>query len=74
MEEGNALVFSHGFNIHFGQIVPPEYIDVFMVAPKGPGHLVRRTYLEGRVFRDYWPLNRIIPDVPGNRPGLCERY
>ncbi len=43
----NALVFSHGFNIHFGQIVPPEYVDVFMIAPKGPGHLVRRTFQEG---------------------------
>ncbi|MGI6119552.1 MAG: ketol-acid reductoisomerase [Desulfosporosinus sp.] len=44
---GKALVFSHGFNIHFGQIVPPKDVDVFMVAPKGPGHLVRRTYTEG---------------------------
>lgn len=48
LEEGNALVFSHGFNIHFGQVIPPENIDVFMVAPKGPGHLVRRTYQEGK--------------------------
>ena len=48
LEEGNALVFSHGFNIHFGQIVPPENVDVFMVAPKSPGHLVRRTYEEGK--------------------------
>lgn len=47
LEEGNSLVFAHGFNIHFGQIVPPSYVDVFMVAPKGPGHLVRRTYTEG---------------------------
>ncbi|NPV89994.1 MAG: ketol-acid reductoisomerase [Firmicutes bacterium] len=47
LKEGNALVFSHGFNIHFGQISPPSYIDVFMVAPKGPGHLVRRQYVEG---------------------------
>lgn len=44
---GKALVFSHGFNIHFGQIVPPADVDVFMVAPKSPGHLVRRTYTEG---------------------------
>jgi ketol-acid reductoisomerase len=44
---GKALVFSHGFNIHFGQIVPPQDVDVFMVAPKSPGHLVRRTYTEG---------------------------
>lgn len=48
LEEGNALVFSHGFNIHFDQIVPPENVDVFMVAPKSPGHLVRRMYLEGK--------------------------
>ena len=44
---GKCLVFSHGFNIHFGQIVPPADVDVFMVAPKSPGHLVRRTYEEG---------------------------
>lgn len=45
--KGNALGFSHGFNIHFGQIVPPEFVDVFMVAPKSPGHLVRRMYQKG---------------------------
>ncbi len=47
LEADNALLFAHGFNIHFGQIQPPENVDVFMVAPKGPGHLVRRTYTEG---------------------------
>jgi ketol-acid reductoisomerase len=47
LEEGNALAFAHGFNIHFGQVVPPKNVDVFMVAPKGPGHLVRRVYEEG---------------------------
>ncbi len=47
LRENCALVFSHGFNIHFGQIVPAEYLDVFMVAPKGPGHLVRRVFVEG---------------------------
>ncbi|MED0654616.1 ketol-acid reductoisomerase [Anoxybacillus geothermalis] len=47
LEPGNALVFAHGFNIHFSQIVPPNHVDVFLVAPKGPGHLVRRTYTEG---------------------------
>ncbi|MCL7413748.1 MAG: ketol-acid reductoisomerase [ANME-2 cluster archaeon] len=47
LESGNALSFSHGFNIHYNQIVPPADIDVFMVAPKSPGHLVRRTYVEG---------------------------
>jgi len=44
---GKTLLFSHGFNIHFGQIVPPADVDVIMVAPKGPGHLVRRVYTEG---------------------------
>jgi len=47
LKPGNALSFSHGFNIHFNQIVPPGDVDVFMVAPKSPGHLVRRTYVEG---------------------------
>ena len=47
LKPGNALVFAHGFNIHFSQIVPPKDVDVFLVAPKGPGHLVRRTYTEG---------------------------
>ena len=47
LEAGNALAFAHGFNIHYGQIVPPANVDVFMVAPKGPGHMVRRTYTEG---------------------------
>jgi ketol-acid reductoisomerase len=45
---GNTLVFSHGFNIHYEQIVPPEDTDVIMIAPKGPGHLVRRMYEEGK--------------------------
>jgi ketol-acid reductoisomerase len=45
--EGDALFFAHGFNIRFDQIVPPPGVDVGMVAPKGPGHLVRRTYTEG---------------------------
>ncbi|MDF2822286.1 MAG: ilvC [Clostridiales bacterium] len=48
LTEGKALVFAHGFNIHFGQIVAPENVDVFMVAPKGPGHTVRSQYQEGR--------------------------
>ncbi len=48
LEEGNVLAFAHGFNIHFGQVVPPENVDVVMVAPKGPGHLVRRTYEQGQ--------------------------
>ena len=47
LREGDALFFAHGFNVRFGQIVPPPGVDVAMVAPKGPGHLVRRTYTEG---------------------------
>jgi ketol-acid reductoisomerase len=47
LEEGDAVFFAHGFNIRFGLVTPPPGVDVAMVAPKGPGHLVRRTYTEG---------------------------
>jgi ketol-acid reductoisomerase len=47
LKKGKTLLFSHGFNIHFGQIIPPKDVDVIMVAPKGPGHLVRREYEQG---------------------------
>ncbi len=47
LKDGNILAFAHGFNIHFGQVVPPDNVDVVMIAPKGPGHLVRRTYEQG---------------------------
>ncbi len=47
LTSGKALAFGHGFNIHFGQIKPPVDVDVIMIAPKGPGHMVRRTYTEG---------------------------
>jgi len=47
LAEGKALFFAHGFNIHFGQIKPPVDVDVIMIAPKGPGHMVRRVYTEG---------------------------
>ena len=60
LEKGDALFFAHGFNIHFNQVIPPEDIDVIMVAPKGPGHIVRRMYEEGSgvpslvaVYQDY---------------------
>lgn len=60
LKDGDTLVFSHGFNIHYRQIVPPPHVDVLMVAPKSPGHLVRRTYVEGAgvpgllaVYQDY---------------------
>ena len=48
MKEGNVLAFAHGFNIHFQLIRPAEYLDVIMIAPKGPGHTVRSQYLEGK--------------------------
>ena len=48
LKEGAALAFAHGFNIHFKQIVPPANVDVFMIAPKGPGHTVRSEYQEGK--------------------------
>jgi ketol-acid reductoisomerase len=47
LEERDSLAFAHGFNIHFGQVRPPKGVDVWMIAPKGPGHLVRRTFEEG---------------------------
>ena len=60
LSEGKAIVFAHGFNIHFKNIVPPENVDVFMVAPKGPGHTVRREYVNGSgvpsliaIYQDY---------------------
>ncbi len=60
LDEGDALAFAHGFNVHFNQIVPPKNVDVFMIAPKGPGHLVRRVYEDGggvpsllAVYQDY---------------------
>ena len=48
LEEGNMLMFAHGFNIHFNQIVPPKNVDVTMIAPKGPGHTVRSEYQAGK--------------------------
>ena len=60
LEEGDTLIFSHGFSIHFKQIVAPKNVDVVMVAPKGPGHMLRRLYVEGigmpslvAVYQDY---------------------
>ena len=66
LEAGNALAFAHGFNIHFEVIKPPKDVDVFLVAPKGPGHLVRRTFVEGTAVpktiwcttRCYWSSTR----------------
>ncbi|WP_299227672.1 ketol-acid reductoisomerase [Sulfurihydrogenibium sp.] len=84
LDEGNALAFAHGFNIHFGQIVPPPYVDVFLVAPKGPGHLVRWMYEEGKgvpglfaVYQDFTGKAREIAmayakGIGATRAGLIE--
>lgn len=48
LTEGKVLAFAHGFSINFAQVVPPKFVDVVMIAPKGPGHLVRRTYEQGQ--------------------------
>ena len=48
LTKGKTLLFSHGFSIHFKTVVPPKNVDVILVAPKGPGHIVRRQYLEGK--------------------------
>ena len=71
LEGGNALVFAHGFNIHYGQIVPPADVDVFMVAPKGPGHMVRRTYTEGSGVPC---LIAVHQDATGNARELALAY
>ncbi len=71
LEAGNALVFSHGFNIHFNQIVPPADVDVFMVAPKSPGHLVRRMYENGAGVPG---LVAVQQDATGNAMGLALAY
>lgn len=84
LKEGNALMFSHGFNIHFDQIVPPANVDVFMVAPKGPGHMVRRMYQEGKgvpalvaVYQDYTGKAKDLglayaKGIGGTRAGVFE--
>ena len=58
LKSGSALAFAHGFNIHFKQIIPKSDIDVFMVAPKGPGHLVRRTFTEGGGVPDVFAVEQ----------------
>ncbi|MEH2117391.1 ketol-acid reductoisomerase [Nostoc sp.] len=84
LEEGNVLAFAHGFNIHFGQIVPPANVDVVMIAPKGPGHIVRRTYEQGEgvpalfaVYQDASGQGRdramaYAKGIGGSRAGVLE--
>lgn len=84
LKAGKVLAFAHGFNIHFSQIVPPSDVDVVMVAPKGPGHLVRRTYTQGEgvpclfaVFQDATGQARdramaYAKGIGGTRAGVLE--
>ncbi|MBD1852905.1 ketol-acid reductoisomerase [Leptolyngbya sp. FACHB-711] len=84
LKAGKILAFAHGFNINFGQIVPPADVDVVMVAPKGPGHLVRRTYEQGEgvpclfaVYQDATGQARdramaYAKGVGGTRAGILE--
>jgi ketol-acid reductoisomerase len=69
--EGNALLFGHGFSIHYGEVTPPPGIDVAMVAPKGPGHLVRRQFLEGSGVPG---LIAVEQDATGNTRALALAY
>ncbi|WP_425059252.1 Ketol-acid reductoisomerase (NAD(+)) [Sporomusa carbonis] len=71
LKPGSALAFAHGFNIHFNQIVPPANVDVFMVAPKGPGHLVRRVFTEGGGVPC---LMAVYQDFNGNTQDLALAY
>jgi ketol-acid reductoisomerase len=69
--DGNLLLFGHGFSIHYGEVEPPPGVDVALVAPKGPGHLVRRTYLEGSGVPG---LVAIQQDATGNARPLALAY
>jgi ketol-acid reductoisomerase len=71
LKSGAALAFAHGFNIHFHQVVPPHDVDVFLVAPKGPGHLVRRTYVEGAGVP---ALYGVYQDVTGKTKEIALAY
>jgi ketol-acid reductoisomerase len=69
--EGNALLFGHGFSIHYGEVAPPPGIDVAMIAPKGPGHLVRRQFTEGSGVPG---LIAVEQDATGNGRALALAY
>lgn len=71
LDPGNAVVFSHGFNIHYKQIVPPPNVDIFMVAPKAPGHTVRGQYMQGSGVPG---LVAVYQDATGNAKDLALAY
>ena len=78
LKEGKILSFAHGFNIRFGLIKPPSFVDVVMIAPKGPGHTVRWEYQNGQGFQHCLQLSRILPEVQDHwqwltLKGLAER-
>ncbi|MGD8780863.1 MAG: ketol-acid reductoisomerase [Ignavibacteria bacterium] len=84
LKEGDTLVFAHGFNIHYKWIVPPANVNVMMIAPKSPGHLVRRTFTEGNgvpcliaVYQDYTGNTKDLAlawakGIGGTRAGVIE--
>ena len=71
LEAGNALAFAHGFNIHFDVVHPPKDVDVFLVAPKGPGHLVRRTFVDGFAVPSLFAVQQ---DATGNAHDIALSY
>ncbi len=71
LKDGDMIMFAHGFNIHYGQIVPPPYVDVTMVAPKGPGHMVRYQYQQGSGVPS---LIAIQQDASGKAKDLALAY
>lgn len=71
LEAGNALAFAHGFNIHYDVIQPPSDVDVFLVAPKGPGHLVRRTFTQGFAVPALFAVHQ---DATGNARDVALAY
>ncbi len=71
LKPGDAIAFAHGFNVRFGRITPPEGVDCIMIAPKGPGHLVRRTYTEGGGVP---ALIAVEQDATGNAKALALSY
>jgi len=71
LEPGNMLLFAHGFAVHFGTVTPPAGVDVAMAAPKGPGHLVRRQYTEGKGVPG---LMAVEVDATGNAEALTRAY
>ena len=71
LDDGDAIAFAHGFNVHFDLIKAPEGVDVIMIAPKGPGHLVRRTYTEGGGVP---ALIAVAQDATGNARAVAMSY